>query len=47
MASPRWRGATRASGAMRSLALMWNRLEDDGPVAVPATYLESVGTARG
>lgn len=25
------------------LAKQWNRLEDDGPIAVPATYLESVG----
>jgi SAM-dependent methyltransferase len=31
---------------LRALALMWNRLEDDGPVAVPATYLESVGITR-
>ncbi len=28
------------------LALMWNRLEEDGPIAVPATYLESVGVTR-
>lgn len=28
---------------LHDLALEWNRLEQPGPVAVPATYLESVG----
>ena len=28
---------------LRGLAVMWNRLDGDGPIAVPATYLESVG----
>jgi SAM-dependent methyltransferase len=28
---------------LHELALSWNRLADDGPVALPATYLESVG----
>jgi SAM-dependent methyltransferase len=28
---------------LRDLALAWNRLEQPGPIAVPATYLESVG----
>jgi SAM-dependent methyltransferase len=28
---------------LRELALEWNRLEGTGPIAVPATYLESVG----
>jgi ubiquinone/menaquinone biosynthesis C-methylase UbiE len=28
---------------LRELAEMWNRLEDGGPIAVPAEYLESVG----
>ncbi len=28
---------------LAELARMWNRLEDGGPVAIPATYLESVG----
>ena len=31
---------------LHDLALSWNRLEQPGPIAVPATYLESVG-ARG
>lgn len=29
------------------LVRSWNRLEPDGPVAVPATYLASVGLVRG
>jgi SAM-dependent methyltransferase len=28
---------------LEELALSWNRLEQPGPIAVPATYLESVG----
>jgi hypothetical protein len=28
---------------LRELALEWNRLETERPIAVPATYLESVG----
>jgi SAM-dependent methyltransferase len=32
---------------LRALALMWNRFDDEGPIAVPATYLESVGVTRG
>ena len=28
---------------LRDLALSWNRLEQSGPIAVPAAYLESVG----
>jgi SAM-dependent methyltransferase len=32
---------------LRALTLMWNRLDDEGPVAVPATYLESVGITSG
>ena len=28
---------------LRELARSWNRLEQPGPIAVPATYLESVG----
>jgi SAM-dependent methyltransferase len=32
--------------ALRDLAVMWNRLDGDGPIAVPATYLESVGVVR-
>ena len=28
---------------LRDLALSWNRLDQPGPIAVPATYLESVG----
>jgi SAM-dependent methyltransferase len=31
---------------LRELALEWNRLEGTGPIAVPATYLESVGMRR-
>jgi len=31
---------------LRELALQWNRFEDDGPIAVPATYVESVGVTR-
>jgi SAM-dependent methyltransferase len=30
-------------GDLRDLALSWNRLEQPGPIAVPSTYLESVG----
>jgi SAM-dependent methyltransferase len=33
-------------GDLYELALYWNRFADDGPIAVPATYLESVGTTR-
>ena len=29
---------------LHELALAWNRLEQPGPIAVPSTYLESVGT---
>jgi ubiquinone/menaquinone biosynthesis C-methylase UbiE len=29
---------------LRALVLEWNRLPQPGPIAVPATYLESVGT---
>jgi SAM-dependent methyltransferase len=38
-------GAERDSLArdLRKLALSWNRLEQPGPIAVPSTYLESVG----
>jgi hypothetical protein len=41
-------GAARDSLAadLRSLALAWNRLEGTGPIAVPGTYLESVGLRR-
>jgi ubiquinone/menaquinone biosynthesis C-methylase UbiE len=28
---------------LRDLALSWNRLEQPGPIAIPGTYLESVG----
>jgi hypothetical protein len=28
---------------LRELAISWNRLEGSGPIAVPGTYLESVG----
>jgi SAM-dependent methyltransferase len=35
------RGALSAD--LRDLARSWNRLEQPGPIAVPATYLESVG----
>jgi ubiquinone/menaquinone biosynthesis C-methylase UbiE len=31
---------------LRELVASWNRLESNGPVAVSATYLESVGTRR-
>jgi hypothetical protein len=31
---------------LHELALEWNRLEQPGPIAVPATYLESVGVRR-
>jgi SAM-dependent methyltransferase len=33
-------------GDLRDLALSWNRLDGPGPIAVPATYLESVGIRR-
>jgi ubiquinone/menaquinone biosynthesis C-methylase UbiE len=38
-------GVARAALAndLRDLALSWNRLDGTGPIAVPATYLESVG----
>lgn len=29
---------------LRDLALSWNRLEESSPIAVPGSYLESVGT---
>ena len=32
---------------LQEIALYWNRLADDGPIAVPATYLESVGVVGG
>ena len=31
---------------LHELALAWNRLEQPGPIAVPADYLESVGSRR-
>jgi SAM-dependent methyltransferase len=31
---------------LRDLAVMWNRLGGEGPIAVPATYLESIGVVR-
>lgn len=31
---------------LRDLAASWNRLEDGGPIAVDATYLQSVGMRR-
>jgi SAM-dependent methyltransferase len=34
-------------GDLHELALDWNRLAGDGPIAVPATYLESVGVLQG
>jgi SAM-dependent methyltransferase len=37
-------GRTALAQDLRDLALEWNRLEQPGPIAVPATYLESVGT---
>jgi SAM-dependent methyltransferase len=38
-------GAARAAleSDLRDLAISWNRLEQPGPIAVPGTYLESVG----
>jgi hypothetical protein len=33
-------------GDLHELALNWNRLAHDGPVALPATYLESIGKRR-
>jgi ubiquinone/menaquinone biosynthesis C-methylase UbiE len=33
-------------GELRDLARSWNRLEQPGPIAVPAAYLESVGLRR-
>ena len=41
-------GANREALArdLHDLAAEWNRLEQPGPVAVPAEYLESVGTRR-
>jgi hypothetical protein len=32
---------------LSELALDWNRLDSDAPIAVPATYLESVGVVSG
>jgi SAM-dependent methyltransferase len=32
---------------LQEIALYWNRLADGGPIAVPATYLESVGVVGG
>jgi hypothetical protein len=42
-------GATPAAltADLQELALDWNRLAEDGPIAVPATYLESVGVVGG
>jgi SAM-dependent methyltransferase len=39
-------GDARASlvKALHDLAASWNRLDGSGPIAVPSTYLESVGT---
>ena len=31
---------------LHELALHWNRFAEEGPIAVPAEYLESVGTTR-
>ena len=31
------------AGDLRDLALSWNRLDQPGPIALPGTYLESVG----
>ena len=41
-------GANREALArdLHDLAAEWNRLEQPGPIAVPADYLESVGTRR-
>lgn len=38
-------GATRDAllDDLRGLALSWNRLDQPGPIAVPGTYLESIG----
>jgi SAM-dependent methyltransferase len=36
-------GRDALAGDIRELAASWNRLEDGGAIAVPATYLESVG----
>lgn len=32
---------------LRELARGWNTLDSDGPISIPATYLESVGVVRG
>jgi hypothetical protein len=32
---------------LQELARSWNSLVEDGPIAVPATYLESVGVVGG
>jgi SAM-dependent methyltransferase len=39
-------GASRdaLAGDLHDLALSWNRLEAPGPIAVPASYLESIGS---
>ena len=31
---------------LREVVVAWNRLGGDGPIALPATYLESVGIKR-
>ncbi len=33
-------------GDLEELALQWSRLAGDGPVALPSTYLQSIGTTR-
>ena len=38
---------TALKAALHELALSWNRLPENGPIAVPATYLESVGLVGG
>jgi SAM-dependent methyltransferase len=37
-------GAGALADGLRDVALEWNRLPQPGPIAIPATYLESVGT---
>ena len=34
------------TGELRDLVRSWNRLDLEAPVAVPSTYLESVGVRR-
>jgi SAM-dependent methyltransferase len=38
---------TALKADLQELALHWNRLAEHGPIAVPATYLESVGVVGG